>query len=196
MGGWLMHAHTAPRIHLSQGPHRPSSVFDLVGRGEPGGKACPGLIRQHLFGRQSASGRFLTNFVVEESVVKTRPRRIRRARAKIYGVQSRPMRRCKAHGARLTACVECAAGQCEGAQRLAGRANRVHFAVRRWIICRGDRVCALAHDLPILHNYCAKRATLARHDILSRECNRTSQELGIWYAGRQKLPLLFQNGES
>jgi hypothetical protein len=64
-------------------------------------------------------------------------------------------------------------------QSLRGRADGIHFAVRRGIVRGGHRIHALAHDAAVAHNHGAKRSARAADHIFRGQRDGAAQKLGI-----------------
>src|SRR5579871_1379019 len=156
------------------------SVLDFVGRGEPCGKAGPGLVCEKLPCRQRARCGIFAEFIVEKGVIEAGARCVCGRGAVVDGVETRPVRGGETHGTRLAACVEFAAGESEGVERLAGSANRVDFAVRCGIVGRRNGVSAFADDLAAFDDDGSEGASFTGDDVLSGQCDGAPEELRIW----------------
>jgi len=173
---------------------RGASVFFLVRRSNPCRKTGPCFIAQQLGSRQRTCRLLLAKLLVEKRIVKPGTRSVGRARAIVDRIQPRPVAGGEAHGARFAACIKLAPGQRKRPQRPASRSNRVHFAVGSRVMCRRNRVRALANNFAVAHNHSRKRTACARVHVLNRQLNCAAQKFRIRLGGNCQLALNLPKG--
>ena len=81
-----------------------------------------------------------------------------------------PVSRSEAHRTRLTAGIGDTSGQPNSTQIFTGIAYGHYFRMRTWVFFLDDTVHALADDLAIFYNNCAKWAATKSHGLF-RESN-------------------------
>src|SRR6185437_579971 len=156
------------------------SVFDLIRRCAPLVKTLHCLIAQQSCRGNFALGNRFGYLFIEERVIKSRSSSIRCRIAVEDGVAARPVERGQAHGAGLATGVNGAAGELKAVQRLARRADRSHFRMRRRIIHRSHLIGASGDNLAVTHHHAAEWSPATR-DVFRCEGDRPPHELWIWF---------------
>lgn len=156
------------------------SVFDFVGRCDPGSKAGPSFLCKELRLGERTLGAGFFHFAVKESIIETGAGRVSRGAAVVDGVETRPVRCGEAHGTGLATGVQLTAFERERAECLAGRANGVDFAVGRGIVDGGNTVGTFTDDNAVAYDDGGEGSPFAVDDILSGESDGPPKELWIW----------------
>src|ERR1700733_594148 len=151
-----------------------ASIFLFIRLFLPGMEGAQRLFAQQRNHRNSARRSWQLKLGVNICVIKADRCGVRGEIRVKHAIRARPVNCAEAHRARLTSCVDIAAGQFEILERLAGGADCYDFSMRRRIICRSDAVGAFSDDFSILRYDCAKGPAAIGAHILEREFDRAA----------------------
>ena len=142
----------------------------------PRSKCRQGFLAHHLNHGNLALGVRLGDFCVDCRIIKADFRRVRCEIAKVNSVNSSPVDRAQAHGARFAGGIEVTAPEFETAKFLTRLADGQYFSVRRGVVHRRNLIRTFRYDDAFFDNDTAEWPAASGAYILERQLNGAGHE--------------------